>query len=224
MYDLSISAITPFNPTLDTATIRQVLSTEQLTDTQKAQFLRNNKTQIQDLMQDKITSSEFVNMIENRPLVRFRPLKNSYTKRVDKALLANALNIETTQVEGFIQSVTDKFIANGKDGLKLSDVNEKVKTYVYRHGTKEQVNAVLGYELLNSDKIINTVQSTMTYSNGGLADYFSRPIHRMSNKNFAAIFNTINLYLKKSCEAGKISTEEMNETIDWALIRLYEIQ
>src|SRR5574344_396717 len=130
MYDLSISAITPFNPTLDTATIRQVLSTEQLTDTQKAQFLRNNKTQIQDLMQDKITSSEFVNMMENRPLVRFRPLKNSYTKRVDKALLANALGIQTSQVDSFISDITDKFKRENRPDSALIDTNEKVKAYV----------------------------------------------------------------------------------------------
>ena len=41
---------------------------------------RINRNEIKHLMDRKISNPEFFNMMQNRPLIKFRPIRNSYTK------------------------------------------------------------------------------------------------------------------------------------------------
>ena len=81
----------------------------------------------------------------NRPLIKFRPLKNSFTKQGDDIILAQALDINKKDINKYIDSVIEgNFEIHDRQD---KDNIEKLKTYVYRHGTKDQVIAFLEYEL-----------------------------------------------------------------------------
>ncbi len=214
MNNLRIESIS----SLDIVKLRKILTSEKLTDAQKASFIRKNNIEIKNLVKGKITKQEFAGMMENRPLIRFRPLKNSYTKRGDKILLAKALGIKTSEIEKFIAKVS-----NNLDSTDIETI-EKAKTYAYRHGTKDEIVAFLGYELADQKHILKKLYKTLQYNSGGLADYFSRPIHRMSNNTLAKLYTTIDKSLKAAHRTGAITTEELNSTAEWALIRIYEIQ
>ena len=57
-----------------------------------------------------------------------------------------------------------------------------------------------------------------------IPDYFIRPIHRLDNGTMLGIYNTIDKNLKSSQSAGKISDVQAEETAQWALARIYQIQ
>lgn len=73
--------------------IYKVLSSEKLTDNQKAEFLYKNSAAIKSVAESEITREEFKEIMANRPLIKFRPLKNSFTKQGDDIILAQALDI-----------------------------------------------------------------------------------------------------------------------------------
>lgn len=64
----------------------------------------------------------------------------------------------------------------------------------------------------------------MENNSGGLADYFSRPIHRMDNITLSKLYNTIDKSLQTSADAGYIKRDELNSHAQWALVKIYEIQ
>ena len=104
--DIRVSKISGEMP-LDLTAVRKVLTSSDLTDAQKTQFLRTNSTQIKSLVDTKITGAEFRTLMENRPLIIFKPLKNSFTKAGDKKILAKTLNIKPTLVDAYINDVTE---------------------------------------------------------------------------------------------------------------------
>ncbi len=69
-----VKSITPFE-------VYKVLSSEKLTDGQKAEFIKMNSAAVKNAADAEISASEFKEMMAHRPLVRFRPLKNSFTKQ-----------------------------------------------------------------------------------------------------------------------------------------------
>ena len=209
---------------MDIYELYKIMSSNKISDYQKMQFIHNNRTQIHNVMKTKITNSEFLDMMGTRPLIRFRPLKNSYTKWGDKALLAKALGISTAQVPEYIRNVT----------LAMQDLNQMhklplgqmdtIKTYVYRHGTSGEVVAFLDYELKNAKDLQKTLISTLQYQNGSLAEYFVRPIHRMSNKTFLNLFDVIHKNIEKAVK-DRIITAEISEKLSQnSLAQLYNIQ
>lgn len=209
---------------IDFNTVYKVLTSGRITDGQKVQFLKNNSSQIHKIVELKISSSDFNYMMSKRPLVKFRPIKNSYTKRGDKSLLAKSLNIETSDVDDYIKNLTLQ-IDSAKGILNLSPDNiEKVKTYVYRHGKKDQVVKFLDYELSNAKNILQTLYKTLEYNTGGVADYFIRPIHRMDNKTLLGLYNVVDKNLKNCKQNGLINDAQNRETAEWALYQIYKIQ
>lgn len=209
MEDFKIKSINAVN-------IQRVLSSSKLTVAQKAEFIHNNAVEIKNVMQTKITKEEFVHIMKNRPLVRFRPFKNAFTKKGDKILLAKSLGISDSDVEGYIQNIS--FEDTSPENI------EKVKTYVYRHGKKDDVIVFLDYELSNVKTVLKRLYSTLDDNSGGLAGYFSRPLHRMDNKTLAKLYNTIDKRINLACEAGEFSKEDAALTAQWALVRIYQIQ
>ena len=225
---IRVDKIENINPVgnLDLYKVREVMVSSKITTEQKVQFLKKNHSEIKHLVDEKISGSDFKTIMENRPLKLFRPLKNSYTKAGDKKLLAMALEIPPTNVDGYIKNVTLQ-VRSMQDLNSMGmtkDKYEEIKTYVFRHGTKEQVINYLDYELANAKNILKVLYSTLEYNTGGVADYFLRPIHKLDNGTMLGIYNTIDKNLKLSRDAGKISDVQAQETAEWALARIYKIQ
>jgi hypothetical protein len=104
------------------------------------------------------------------------------------------------------------------------DNYEEVKTYIFRHGEKEQVINFLDYELSHAKNILHVLYHTLEYNSGGVADYFIRPIHRLDNGTMLGIYNVVDKNLKAGRASGKISDVQAQETAEWALARIYKIQ
>ena len=211
---------------LDLYKVREILTSNKITQTQKIQFIRENREQIKDLAKEKITSEDFKIIMSNRPLKLLKPLKNGYTKVGDRKLLAIALGISPIKVNNYIDNLTHKLrTMDNLETLGISkDVYEEIKTYVFRHGTKEQVIDILDYELHHAKNILETLYSTLTYNSCGVADYFMRPIHRLDNKTMLNVYSTIDKNLKTSYKEGKLTEAQALKNAEWALAKIYEIQ
>ena len=216
-----ISAINSIKP-ISFNEIQKILSSEKLTDAQKAEFIKNNSKEIKNTLKKEISKTEFLQLMQNRPLIKFRPLKNSFTKKGDKILLAKSLNIKENEINNYIYSIINTNF-DIKENITKNNI-EKVKTYIYRHGNKSQVIAFFEYELSDVKTTLEKLYKTMQDNSGGLCDYFSRPIHRMDNKTLAKLYNVIDKSLKKSVNEGNLTKEQYNSTAQWALVRIYQIQ
>ena len=207
---------------IDNVTLQRILSSAKLTDTQKAEFIRKNSATIKNIMKTEISKSEFSEMMKGRPLVRLRPLKNSFTKKGDTILLAESLGLQERDIKKYINSIIETVfeIQNTRD----KDNIEKVKAYVYRHGSKDQVVRFLEYELSDVKTTLAKLYKTLEDNSGGLADYFSRPIHRMDNNTLRKLYSTIDKSLRNSLNAGYMNSDECNSHAQWALVRIYQIQ
>lgn len=85
-----MSKVEPITPLY----VNKILATNKLTDAQKLQFIKENAAAIKSFSGEEINMTELKEILKSRPLVRFRPIKNSFTKQGDKILLAKSLNIE----------------------------------------------------------------------------------------------------------------------------------
>lgn len=221
---MDISSIKP----LSLNTVQAVLSSKQISAQDKAQYIRSNRSAIKQLceVEMKITGKDFKTIMKNRPLQRYRPLKNSFTKRGDKILLAMSLGIKPEEVDDYVDDYFDNIIIdNQKDIEKMdSDRLNKIKTYVYRHGTKEQVVNMLKFELSNVKDELQFLYQTLEYGTGGVADYFTRPIHKMDNTTLINLYDAIDTHLDSMEKAGSLSAAERDKTSQWALVRIYRIQ
>ena len=215
MSDLKIQAINAIN-------IEKVLSSKKLTDSQKAEFINNNSIEIKQVMKNNITKEEFSHLMKNRPLIRFRPIRNSFTKKGDKILLAQSLGIEPTDVEKYIARIVESNFDLQKD---VTPENiEKVKTYVFRHGKKDEVVAFLDYELSEPKKVLTRLYKVLDDNCDGIAGYFSRPIHRMDNKMLTRLYRVIDNRLKAGLNDGAYTPKKQAMATEWALVKLYQIQ
>ena len=217
---LSIDSIS----TIDLNSVYKVLSSSKISDRQKTDFVRQNKTAIEQALDVKLTGTEFKYLMKWRPLKKFKPLRNSFTKRGDKILIANLLGIEPCEVDNYIENVEEDLIDFDKLNFLSKDQLDSIKTYVYRHGSKDDIVAFLDYELKSSKDILSTLYRTLDYHTGGIADYFIRPIHRMSNNTLKQLYSIIDKNLNDAVKTGKIGEKEMDETARWALVRIYQIQ
>ena len=220
---MEISAISSSN-IIDINTIREILSSNKIAQSKKIEFMRTNNTQIKQVLDNKLSGNEFVGLMKYRPLRKFKPLKNSFTKRGDKILLANALGIEPSQVDEYIANVQDALVDIDKLSFLPKDKLEAIKTYVYRHGTKDGIVVFLDYELKTSKDTLKTLYTTLDYHTNGLADYFIRPIHKMSNLTMIKLYGIIDKNLQAARNSGAITAEQYNKTAQWALIKIYQIQ
>lgn len=216
----SISAI----KTIDLPTIHKVLSSSSISESQKEAFVRQNKSQIHEVLREHLTGSEFKFIMKNRPLRKLRFLKNSITKRGDKILLAMTLGIDPAELDDYIENIEEGLVDADKLNSLSQDEIDAIKTYVYRHGSTDNITAFLDYELKTSKDMLATLYRTLEYHSGGIADYFIRPVHRMSNKTLVKLYNVINKNISSARDSGSITEEEYNKTARWALIQIYQLQ
>ena len=225
---MKIDKIDKINPVgnLDLYKVREVITSSKITTDQKIKFIKKNHSEISHLVDEKISSSDFKTIMNNRPLILFKPLKNSYTKAGDKKLLAIALGIKPNEVDNYIKNINLQVLSMQYiNTMGISKYNyEEVKTYIFRHGEKEQVINFLDYELSHAKNILHVLYHTLEYNSGGVADYFIRPIHRLDNGTMLGIYNVVDKNLKAGRASGKISDVQAQETAEWALARIYKIQ
>lgn len=220
---MEISAINLITP-ITLSKVHEVLTSNKITDSQKTDFVRRYKTQIQEAIDVKISGTEFKWIMSKRPIRKFKPLKNSFTKRGDKIMLAKMLCIEPAELDDYISEVEDAMQDFDNLGFLPKDKLDAIKTYVYRHGSKDGIVVFLDYELRSSTDMLKTLYSTLDYYSGGLADYFIRPIHRMSNKTLIKLYNVIDKNLKNARDTGSITEEQYDKTAKSALVRIYQLQ
>ncbi len=209
---------------IDLIMLQNVLASNKITESQKADFIKNNKTQIEKIIKLEVTPVEFKGLMKSRPLRKFRPLKNSFTKRGDKILLANTLGISVDEVEDYIKEVKEDMSDISDLRFLPQDKMESLKTYIYRHGSKDDIISFLDYELHCAKDTLKTLYSTLEYHTGGIADYFIRPIHRMDNRTMVRLYNVISKHLDQAKSAGTITEKQNSDIAKWALIQIYKIQ
>lgn len=209
---------------LDIEALQNVLTSNKITEAQKTSFLLKNRSQISKIIETNITSTDFKNLMQNRTLQKFRPLKNSYTKWGDKIILAKALGIQPNEIPDFIRKISDTI--RQEDDLKFLPVSklEMIKSYIYRHGSKDDLVCFLDWELKHAKNILKTLYTTLNYYSGGVADYFIRPIHRMDNKTLIRIYHIINKNIKRCESKGDITDIDSKRIAKLALVRIYQIQ
>ena len=135
------------------------------------------------------------------------------------------LGIEPPDVDEYIDGIVSKQFSEFSDLDFLDkDKLDAIKTYVYRHGSADGVVAFLDYELNVSNDKLKTLYRTLEYHTGGLADYFIRPVHRMSNMTMVRLYNVIDKHISTAKESGAITDEEYYKTAKWALVQIYQIQ
>lgn len=209
---------------LDINSLQKFLAASNITYSQKIQFINNNTAQIEQLMKSEISNLDFKDIMHKRALIKFRPLKNSFTKKGDKIILAKALGIPPSEVPNYIKNITEAINGiNSLEGISPEKI-DMIKTYVYRHGSKEEVVAFLDYELSKAIDIEKCLYRTFQYYSGGVADYFIRPIHRMNNKTLIHLFQVVNKNIKLAKTERRISDERCEKIAKWALIQIYKIQ
>ena len=226
MYDTWYMKVSPICLTdnIDLYKVREILTSNKISQNEKIEFIRANKTEIEKAVDVKISAPEFKWILKNRPLRKFRPFKNSFTKRGDRILLANLLDVEPTELDDYLSDIIDALGDVDKLNFLPKDKLDAIKTYIYRHGSKDEIVSFLDYELTVSKDILKTLYTTLEYHTGGLADYFIRPIHRMSNLTMIKLYNVIDKNIKNANAEGKISEWQANEIARWSLIRIYQIQ
>jgi hypothetical protein len=209
---------------LDFDSLYKVLTSNKITDVQKTEFVLSNRGQIKQIMTHAIDNVDFKNLMDNRVLQKFRPLKNSYTKWGDKIILAKALEMPASKIPAYIREISEslKDIENMK--FLPHSTMEMLKTYVYRHGTKDELVLFLDYELTKSKDKLRCLYRNLEYHSGGVADYFIRPIHRMDNKTLIKVFTVVDKHIKLTQKSGKISEAESQKLAKWALVQIYKIQ
>lgn len=204
--------------------LHAIMTSNKISEHDKAHFVQLNQHQIKDIMKYHMTAAEFQGMMNGRELVKFRPLLNSFRKRGDKKLLAEALEIDPGDVDDYLNEVTNDIQEIDDMRFLPKDKVEKLKTYVYRHGSKDKLVTFFEYELTTAKDKLKTLYSTLEYHSGGVADYFIRPIHRFDNKTLVKIYNVIDKNLKTATESGEISQADKDKAAIWALIQIYKIQ
>lgn len=209
---------------LDFNMLMKVLSSSKITESQKTQFLQKNRSQINTIMNISITSADFKILMQKRAIQKFRPIKNSFTKRGDKIILAKALKITPNELPNYIKNTVLAMQDVNKIDFLSTEKMDMLKSYVYRHGSKDELVVFLDYELQKAKDITKTLYKTLEYYSGGVADYFIRPIHRMDNKTLIKVFQVINKNIKQAEATGQLSGVRSKKLAKWALIRIYQIQ
>lgn len=188
------------------------------------------KPQIPNL---KLTQADFSHLMKGRPLVKFRPFKNSFTKKGDKIMLANGLDIPLDKVDEYIEHVIAEAILKFDDAeeekqKKLLETKEKnielVEEYVFRHGTKEEMLKFLEHEMANQKLILKKLYKILDENVGALYRYFERPCHLLDNATAVKMYKIINRGLDEAQKAGYIDENVNIEASKWALKQIYLIQ
>ena len=181
----------------------------------------------------KLTRADFSHLMKNRPLIKYRPFKNSFTKKGDKIMLANGLEIPVNEVDDYIERVIAQEIirfdeAQEERERKLAEAdNEKlalVEKYILRHGTKKQMLKFVEHEMANQKLILKKLYKILDQNVGDLFAYFERPCHLLDNRTAVKMYKIINRGLDDAQKAGFIEEDANIEASKWALKQIYLIQ
>ena len=220
-----IHGIGPVGP-LDLYKVREIMTSNKITQTEKIKFLNENHATIKSLAEQKISGTDYEMLMESRPLKLQNPLKNVYIKVIDVNITAKALGIKPNEVRGYMGNVVNKL--ESMEDLKAlgisEDVYKQIRTHAYRMGTKKQVITNLDYELHHTENILDSLYHTLDYNSCGIANYFMFPHHRLDNKTLIKIYNVIDKNLKSHTASGKIPETKALQTAEWALAKIYDIQ
>ena len=184
----------------------------------------NKSTIYEKELDAKISSADYKILMKNRNLKKFRPLKNSFTKKGDKIILAKALGITPSELAGYIKTAKENIYDIKKIDFLTPEKMELLKIYIYRHGSKDDLVRFLDYELTQTKDLLKTLYTTLQYYSGGVADYFIRPIHRMDNKTLIRLFDVIDRHIKLDELEGRFTEADSKKNALNALARIYEIQ
>lgn len=220
MTDLSVSKI----ENLDAITLRKILTSPKLTNVEKVQFIKVNNTEIKKTLNLNITPNDFKTMMSSRPLIKFKPIKNSFTKRGDKILLAKTLGINTTLLEKYIQNVTEDIKSTNDISFLQNDKISAIKTYIFRHGSKDQLVTFLDYELKTSKNIIKSLYILFNEKCGAISLYFERPIHHFDNNTLVEMYNVVDKNIELAQQSGNLQPKDSLQIASQTLKRIYEIQ
>ena len=204
--------------------LHKILTSNQLTEVQKTKFVIENKAEISRVLDAKISSTDYKILMRNRNLKKFRPLKNSFTKKGDKIILAKALGITPSELSGYIKTAKENIYDIKKIDFLTPEKMELLETYIYRHGSKDDLVMFLDYELTQTKDFLKTLYHTLQYYSGGVADYFIRPIHRMDNKTLVRVYDVIDKHIKLNEISGNLTEADSKKIALNALARIYEIQ
>lgn len=204
--------------------LHKILTSNQLTEVQKTKFVIENKVEISRVLDAKISSTDYKILMKNRNLKKFRPLKNSFTKKGDKIILAKALGITPSELSGYIKTAKENIYDIKKIDFLTPEKMDLLKTYIYRHGSKDDLVMFLDYELTQTKDFLKTLYHTLQYYSGGVADYFIRPIHRMDNKTLVRVYDVIDKHIKLNEISGNLTEADSKKIALNALARIYEIQ
>lgn len=180
----------------------------------------------------KMNKTEYRALLSKRPLLRFRPIKNSFLKQGDQKLLAAGLGIDEKQTNEYINNIIKNNFEinnfNKNTEYSFSPLNDEkllmTQDYVYRHGTREQALSFLRNELSDAESALRRLYRTLKKDSGGIYDYFERPCHLLDNKTAHKMHTTIKYGLDNSQNQGFI-TEDVNKTAcEWSLRQIYNIQ
>ena len=205
-------------------TLYKVLSSSKLSEIQKTNFVQVNKQEVARIFDAKISSKDYNALMYNRKLRKFRPLKNSFTKKGDQIILANALGVTPSKLPAYIKTAKENIYDIKQIDFLTPEKMELLKTYIYRHGTKDDLVKFLDYELTQTKDFTKTLYQTLQYYSGGVADYFIRPIHRMDNKTLVRVYDVINKHIKVNQDMGNFTEADSKKIALNALVRIYEIQ
>ena len=226
MGDLSIQPININlnNVPIDVYSLHHILASENLTDVQKLNFLKRHSTEVKSILEIELGTEDFNKIMANRPLMIFRPIKNVFTKTGDRLMLAKTLEIPPEELDGFVKKATKTLPKRGASSFISEEKLEAIKTYIFRHGSQEQVIKFMDYELSHTKDIKKTLRKTLSYTKGGVADYFSRPIHRMKDKTLLGLFKTVFKNLTSRKEAGELTDNEVLKISKVVFARIYQLK
>lgn len=203
------------------------LSQKEVDDIEKFYLLQKSNAKALHM-----TKNEYQSLLKQRPLLRYRPLKNSFLQKGDKKLLAAGLDIDNVNVNKYIESIVESNFdiqeANKNMDVDFSTLTpdrlQMIKDYIYRHGAKEQAMALFENELSDASSALQRLYKTLRKESGGVFDYFDRPCHLLDNKTAHKMHNVIKYSLDEAQQSGFI-TEDVNKTAcEWALKQIYAIQ
>ena len=203
---------------------------------QKNLKCETNKTEFKQIVNHQavlqMSPKEYKTLLKSRPLIKYRPLKNSLAKRIDKSLLAEGLNIPEDDIEDYISGIVKnnfeedsivKLNKNLNKTIKQSEIN-MIRNYVYRHGKKNEVIAYLDNELSIAKDILKTLYKTLDDELSGVSSYYSRPCHPLSDNDAEKMHNVIQKNLNNAEMSGQISKADKLEAADYALNKIKLIQ
>jgi len=233
MSDLSIGPISNIpnntyntikNMPIDMYSVRNVMVSSTLTEPQKLKFLNMHRDEIHAMLKVSLTSDEYNMLISNRPLLRDKPITNIIRYRGDKILMAKALGVGVNQLNAYIDEVTNSLDKAGNLSWLPDDKANMIKTYIYRHGKKNQLISFFNYELSKSGNIEQTLHQALEYGNNSVADYFARPVHRMSKDTMIKLLSTIMKHIVEAKNQHKISEMDTLDLSQYVLGRIYVLQ